>query len=125
MFHRTDYRGVPDMMKRKLHRNNLIYYLKVYDQKTDQPLGRLVDITPEGIMLISETPIPSDIDFTLRMEFPKEIFGEERMEFSARSMWCHKDMNPDYYDTGFQLIDVPLEHVLLIKKLVSEFGFTY
>ena len=87
------------------------------------PLGRLVDITPEGIMLISEEPIPISVVVEMRMEFPKEIFGEERMEFSARSMWCRRDLNPDYHDTGFQLIDVPLEHVLLIKKLVSEYGF--
>jgi hypothetical protein len=83
-----------------------------------------VDITPEGIMLISEAPIPSDALFDLRMEFPKEIFGEERLEFSARSMWCRRDLNPDYYDTGFMIMNVPLEHVLLVKKLVSEYGFT-
>jgi hypothetical protein len=113
------------MEKRKFQRNNLIYYLKVYDRNTEKAIGRLVDITPEGVMLISEEPLPADVLFDLRMEFPKEIFGEERLDFSARSMWCRKDLNPDYYDTGFKILDVPLEHVLLIKKLVSEYGFTY
>lgn len=92
---------------------------------TGNSIGRIVDITTEGIMLISEEPIAIDISYNLRMEFPKEIFGEERLDFTALSLWCKKDMNPDYYDTGFHIRNVPLEHVLLVKKLIQDYGFTY
>ncbi|MHB9028686.1 MAG: PilZ domain-containing protein [Candidatus Latescibacterota bacterium] len=109
--------------KRKLHRSNLIYYLKVIDRDTDALLGHLVDITSEGIMLISEKPIPEKILYNLRLEFPHEIFGQETLDFSALSLWCRPDLNPVFHDTGFKLQDVPLEHVLTIKKLVSELGF--
>lgn len=109
--------------KRRLHRNSLIYYLKVFDRKTDALLGHLVDITSEGIMLVSEHPIPAGIVYDLRLELPKNIFGEEKIDFSAKSCWTKPDANPDFKDTGFQFIDVPLEHVLLIKKLVNEYGF--
>jgi hypothetical protein len=40
------------------------------------------------------------------------------------SLWSRKDMNPDFHDTGFRLQDVPLEQVLTIKRLISEFGFS-
>lgn len=113
------------MEKRKAHRSNLYYYLKVCVRETNTPFGHLVDITPEGIMIVSEKPIPTGTVYDLQMEFPKEILGEKRLDFSARSMWCRKDMNPDYFDTGFQFLDVPLDKVLLIKKLVMEYGFIY
>ena len=109
--------------KRRLRRNNLIYYLKVFDQSNEALLGHLVDITSEGIMLVSEGPIATGIDYRLRLVFPRDIFGEEKIDFTAKSVWSKQDSNPDFYDTGFLLIDMPLEKVLLIKKLVSEYGF--
>jgi len=109
--------------KRRLRRNNLIYYLKVYNQKDGSLLGHLVDITSEGIMLVSEEPIATGVDFQLRLVLPRDIFGEGNIDFSAKSLWSKPDSNPDFQDTGFHLIDMPLEKVLLIKKLVSEYGF--
>ena len=53
----------------------------------------------------------------------KKIFVMEKMDFSAKSLWTKQDANPDFHDTGFQLIDVPIENVLLIKKLVNGYGF--
>jgi hypothetical protein len=43
--------------KRKLKRRHLIYYLRVFEKNTDTLLGYLVDITPEGIMIMSESPV--------------------------------------------------------------------
>lgn len=111
--------------KRKLHRNNLIYYMRVLNRETDELLGNLVDITPEGMMLISDEPIPAKTRFDLRIHFPREIFGEKVLDFSAESLWTRPDVNPDFHDTGFRILDVPLDQILLIKKLVSEYGFSY
>ncbi len=43
--------------KRKFRRRQIIYYLRVFDQSTDQLLGHLVNITSEGAMIISENQI--------------------------------------------------------------------
>jgi hypothetical protein len=109
--------------KRKQHRNNLIYYLKVFDRDENVLLGHLVDITSEGIMIISEKPVPVQKLFNLRLEFPRDIFGQKELDFSAMSLWSKPDLNPEYHDAGFKLQDVPLQHVLTIKKLVNEYGF--
>ena len=53
--------------KRKLNRRHLIYYLRVFDRDTSILIGHLVDITAEGIMLISEDPIETDNIFQLKM----------------------------------------------------------
>ena len=112
------------MEKRRLHRNNLVYYLKVFDRDSDTLLGHLVDITAEGVMLVSEAPIPGDTLFSLRLEFPRDIFGEETLEFSAMSLWCRPDVNPIFYDTGFRLTDISIERLLVIKRLIGEYGFS-
>ena len=65
--------------KRKHKRVNLIYYLEIFDNTTDKHLGYLVDITPEGLMMISEEQMPSGEDFIsgcscLRRHTAKRLF---------------------------------------------------
>jgi hypothetical protein len=109
--------------KRKLKRRHLIYYLRVFSMPTTELLGHLVDITPEGVMIIGEKPVPIEQDFVLHMDLPSEIMGQESIEFKARSRWSRKDVDPSFYGTGFQLLDVPAEDVHIIRRLIKDFGF--
>lgn len=109
--------------KRKLQRRHLIYYLRVFDRNTVNLIGHLVDITPEGVMVISENPIETGITFQMRMILPKEIFKKEQITFEAISKWSDKDVNPSFYDTGFQLLDISDENRSIIAQLIDDFGF--
>ena len=108
---------------RKLQRRHLIYYLRVYNRENNALLGHLVDITAEGIMVISETPIETNRDFNLRMELPSQIFGKTYLDFPAKSVWCRTDINNSFYDTGFSLSDVTHEDLSIIEQLIFSFGF--
>ncbi len=108
---------------RKLHRRHLIYYLRVYNREYNRLLGHLVDITSEGIMLISEEPIETKRFFTLRMELPIQIFGKSQIELKTQSVHCETDVNTSFYDTGFRLIDVSDEDHLIITQLIHNFSF--
>lgn len=109
--------------KRKLKRRHLIYYLRVFNKKTDQLIGHLVDITTEGIMLISEEPIDTTAIFQLNMTLPANIEGNKQIAFKARSLWCKKDINPDFYNTGFQLINISVKGIQIIERLIHDFSF--
>jgi hypothetical protein len=109
--------------KRKLQRRHLIYYLRVFDRNTVNLIGHLVDITPEGVMVISENPIELGLTFQMRMILPKEIFGKEQITFDAISKWADKDVNPSFYDTGFQLLEISDENRLIVTQLIEDFGF--
>jgi hypothetical protein len=109
--------------KRKLKRRHLIYYLRVFSLPAGELLGHLVDITPEGLMIIGENPIPTEQDYLLHMDLPSEIMGKEKLEFRATSKWSRKDVDPSFYGSGFQLIDVTTEDLKIIKRLIKDFGF--
>lgn len=109
--------------KRKLQRRHLIYYLRVFDRNTINLIGHLVDITSEGIMIISETPIEVGKSFQMRMILPKEFFGKEQINFDAISRWSDKDINPNFYDTGFQLENISDENIKIVTQLIEDFGF--
>lgn len=109
--------------KRKLRRRHLIYYLRVFNKQSDKLVGHLVDITTEGIMLMSEAPVGTNMLYHLRMDVPEEIFPAKVIQFDARSIWCRKDVNPDFYVAGFQLEHVEQSTLYLIEDLINDFGF--
>jgi hypothetical protein len=110
--------------RRTLHRRHLIYYLKVFDRTTDELLGHLVDITEEGLMLVSENCLESGKVFKLKMSLPREIEDKEEIEFDAMSMWCRKDVNPSLFGLGlkFEYVDATTRQIIF--ELIHEFGFS-
>lgn len=109
--------------RRKLKRRHIIYYLLVFDQDTQSMLGHLVDITPHGMMVISEQPQEVGRLYNLRLLLPYQIAGKRELIFQAHSKWCQKDLNPDFYDTGFQLLNVSDEDIRTIDWLIEQAGF--
>jgi hypothetical protein len=109
--------------KRRLKRRHLIYYLRVFDLNNGQLIGHLVDITNEGIMLISEQPLTMDQVYHFKMMLPSEILSKNELTFTALVVWCKKDVNPDFYATGFKLSDISNEDIVVIENLIHRYGF--
>jgi len=110
------------LSRRKLKRRHLIYYLRLFNQSTGNLIGHLVDITTEGIKVLSEDPIPVDKHYQFEMQLPEEL-ETEKISFDATSVHCEKDTNPDFYATGFRIDQIDSDHAALIEKLIDEFGF--
>jgi hypothetical protein len=110
--------------RRHLKRRHLIYYLSVEDIDTGRALGHLVDVTPDGIMLMSQEPIQTEQVFRLRMTIPAGATGSrETIEFQARSVRSSKDVNPDFFDTGFHTVSLTPTQLGLIETLIDDYGF--
>ena len=111
------------LKERRLSRKHLIFYLRVFDRKTDEVIGHLVDITTKGVMLISEKPLKANTIFQLRMTLPVETMGSKQLSFDAKSAWVKKDINPDFYITGFEIQSIKPNDINVIEQLIKEFGF--
>ena len=109
--------------KRKLKRVHLIYYLRIFDIETGKHVGHLVDITTEGIMMISEDTLRSGDDFSFKMLLPGTVTGRDEIIFKARCLWCRKDFNPDFYVSGFKIEEISLKEIKTIAALINQYGF--
>lgn len=109
-----------DFNQRKVARRHLIYYLRVFDRDSKELLGNLVDISTRGIMLVSDHPLEVGKSFHLRMYLPETVEGSREVEFTAESRWCQNDANPDFYDTGFELIDPAPQFLEAVDKLIDD-----
>lgn len=109
--------------RRKFRRRYLMYYSRVFDRKTGSVLGYIVDLTPDGAMIISEEPVAPGQVFQFRMDLPEDISEKSFMDFEAKSVWCKKDIDPNFYDTGLQMMDIAEDDQKIVEKMIQEYGF--
>lgn len=110
--------------KRHIKRHHLIYYLRIYDGISSRVIGHAIDISQNGLMLISDVPVDVHEDFRLRMRFPGVGIADDQEEliFDAVCMWCRQDDNPAFYLVGFQINNLLSEEARFIQSLIDEFS---
>ncbi|HEX7557364.1 MAG TPA: PilZ domain-containing protein, partial [Leptolinea sp.] len=86
--------------KRKYDRIHLIHFLRLFDRKTGELIGNLVDLTDEGLQLICENVIEPGKLLEIRMEFPELVDGEKEVMLNAEAVWCDHQRDPDLYSVG-------------------------
>ncbi len=110
--------------KRSFKRIRLIYYLLVFKQDSDELVGHVVDIAPEGIKLMTKEPKDEGIIYSFRMMLPKEMEGEDReITFNALCVWSDEKYYADFYGSGYQFQNISDEDVAVIQKLIDFFGY--
>ena len=111
--------------RRHLERKDFSYYMRLINNDTQDLVGHLVDISSGGFKLDSQTPIPINKDFRLRMDLTSEIADKPAMIFVARSRWCEVDpLDPFIYNVGFQLINISPSDLEIINRMMAKYGKT-
>jgi hypothetical protein len=108
--------------RRKLKRKYMVFFGRVFDRHSAQLLGNVADITSEGVMIISGRPLDVDKVYHLRMDLPEHIFSIDHLDLDGQSIWCKPDIDPAYYNTGFQLSGVTPDQTEIIDKIIKEYG---
>lgn len=108
---------------RGVERRHLVFYLRVFDGMSSKVIGHIVDISAQGLMLISDNPVPINEEYRLRMRLPAEIGDKDEIIIDATSRWCKQDVNPDFFITGFQIFNLTTDIEKYILCLIDDFSF--
>ena len=109
--------------KRKHERFMVSAYIGVFDFKTDQLLGGLVDMSNDGLQIVGEEPCKEGLTHKLRVEMHKEICGTKSLLLHANSVWCTKRNVGNLYVTGFQLLNIDEDTSKRINLLMQSSAF--
>jgi hypothetical protein len=109
--------------KRKLKRRHLIYYLHVQERSSGTVIGYLVDISTEGIMIMSENPISVGTVLELKIMLESEMSAKQYLYFDAQVLRCEKSINGISYDIGCKLLKLSPEDFREIEMIIEEIGF--
>jgi hypothetical protein len=109
--------------RRRFRRQMLAYYLPVLDNKTQEILGHLVDISPAGFMIDAKLPVQNRMEYDLRFDFMEDIAGRASLEFKARNKWCSQNsITPFVYNAGFEITDIPLDSIDVVKRIGEKYA---
>jgi hypothetical protein len=108
--------------KRRSKRRHLVYYLKVYEMPAEELLGYMLNISPAGIMLLSDKGMKLQKEYSLKMLLPQVISGKDAIEFRGVCVWSQTDLYLDFYANGFQITEITEENTRIIETLIQHFS---
>jgi hypothetical protein len=114
------------MMKerRRLPRKYLIVYSRVYERNLGMIIGYLGDLSQLGAMIISEQPQTVDSILPVRFDLPDmNLFSSAQLDVTARVVHCEPDINPDYFNIGFEFLGLTQDQVDTIEKMMEAYEF--
>jgi len=112
--------------RRKQLRKHPVDYLNVFDGKTHQLSGSLMDLSTEGMMLASGTPFLLNTTYRFKMALPDASLGKRHVTVDAESLWCCLDNDSDFYDyytTGFKFHNISPRNAEVIDRVIHSYAF--
>lgn len=92
-------------------------YFGVFDRSSGDFIGYLIDLSSEGMKVLSKRTVPEGEVMKLRIELPEEIKGSDELLVEARNVWCEKDAKPEFNRLGFSFATTFPYHAEIINLL--------
>ncbi len=108
--------------RRKLKRQHIMFYSRVFNRATGEFIGYLGNLTPSGAMIISEKALPVQEAYQLRIDLPEDMYKKPFLNLHARSVWCQRDVDPNFFNIGFEVKDVSPEDEMIIEQINADYG---
>ncbi len=103
---------------RQRPRRNTPHHVRVIDEQSGRVLGRIVDITADGMMLVCQQPIAPGCVFFVRITLPVIVQNRAEVSVEARAVWCSPDTNPAFHKVGFAFTNLPGEEGFLLEDVM-------
>ncbi|WP_263322380.1 hypothetical protein [Endozoicomonas sp. Mp262] len=110
--------------RRSIKRHQLNDYLTVYNRNTMREMGNIGNISCNGLMLISCIPVLIGAVYNMRIIIPDGDNGQVIIDFDARCHWCKPDVGPEYFDSGYSILNAGHGIIDLVDALKKYFTFS-
>ena len=111
--------------QRSLARRELIYYLKISDRKTGLEIARMGDIHAEGMLVMSEKPLPAGAIYNAALEMPKALqtAGTKEVFLKFEVIWSRPGpKSSTYQENGVRFIAPDPTQQSAINQLIELFA---
>lgn len=92
--------------------------IRVINRQTGAELGRLVNISEEGFMLLGSQSVPEDNILQLSLEFESGN-NTAPILIGVECLWCHSSSDQTQYWAGFYIIDISDEDLERVRHLTG------
>lgn len=91
------------MNQRESDRKATHFHSRIYDGKTREPVGNLINVSEKGICFFSREIFDSGEEVDLIMDLPSWIHGQTEIRLVGTVRWCAPDANPEFNAIGMEL----------------------
>ena len=106
--------------RRRLTRYEVAEYYAVVERGSSRPVGRLANLSIEGVMLVTEQEIKKRSVLKLTLNLSDPVLGHDSIDFDAECCWCRKGKGVDWFESGYKFRNIPLEDQTTIMCLVMQ-----
>jgi hypothetical protein len=112
---------MPD--KRKMPRRKFSFYMRALDDKTEETVGHLVEVSARGMRLETTVPFPLGMTYNVHMELTPDVSDKLFMFVSIRTIWCKIDeIMPNLYRVGFEIANISPHDHEIYQRLLELYG---
>jgi len=96
--------------------------LRVFERKTGMNIGRLINISQEGLKLASKEGIPVGRRYEMGMILPEPLEGSNTLSFDARVIWSRPAADvPGEYHAGLQIVDIGKNDSRILVQFIERY----
>ena len=107
---------------RQLERKVTNDYFLVYDRETNELIGRVMDLTAEGVRLVCNDSIEPGSKFKAKMEMPQMIDRYRHIDFDLDARWTRKNPQMGWHETGFKITGLSMETYSVIERIIGDWA---
>ena len=106
--------------KRAIERHNLIYYMNAYHD--GEYFGNCIDISIKGCKVLSKKNMEGVQFNVLELELPFPKGNHKHVKMAVEKKSVSQKPNSEFYEIGFEFINISLENSTIIDKLIEEYS---
>ncbi len=117
------YEGDRDFKNKRSHtRRRMNKFLRLTDRRTGHVLGRVMDMTIGGMMVVSAEGIKNNESLSLTLILPGDFDDATVVNFDACVVWTKKSGYSSNYASGMKITNISDSDANLINKLLKGCG---
>lgn len=107
---------------RKLERRELGTAILIRNSMSGDSIGELVNLTVEGLMIISDQEMSTNSIFQFSLEVPDGANNTTSVELGVDCLWSRPAENFNRHWSGYQIIDASPDALKTIDRLISGYS---
>lgn len=107
--------------RRRQPRKTLDQTIIAVDTINGGEFGELVNLSLEGMMLMTGRSVPVQSIFQLALRLPEPLLGDDHIDVGVDCLWCRQAEQYSRYWAGFQIIDASDQALAQLQALMAHF----